>query len=109
MDRRAFLRTLGIGTATAAVATIAPELVLDPERALWVPGRTTYFDLWRSDVLPSSEAMLLTIDMISREALRMLENNLSFASRINRRYDKPFTIGNTVTIRVPKPLFVYGA
>lgn len=36
MRRRAFLATL------AAAATCA---VLDPEKLLWVPGRTSYFDL----------------------------------------------------------------
>ena len=49
---------------------------------------------------------LLTISMITREALRVLENNLKFASRVNRQYDEKFavegaTIGTTLNIRKP--------
>lgn len=42
MNRRNFLRLLGIGAATAVVA---PEMILDPERELWVPGAKKIFDL----------------------------------------------------------------
>lgn len=35
---------------------------------------------------------LLTISMITREALRILENNLAFTKRINRQYDDKFAI-----------------
>ncbi len=38
MERRSFLRVLGLG-ATA----IAAGLALDPERLLWVPGAKTFF------------------------------------------------------------------
>lgn len=36
MNRRAFLGSLSM---------LAAGMALDPERALWTPGRTTYFDL----------------------------------------------------------------
>lgn len=49
---------------------------------------------------------LLTISMITREALRVLENNLMFAKQVNRNYDDEFgeegkKIGNTINIRLP--------
>jgi hypothetical protein len=49
---------------------------------------------------------LLTISMITREALRILENNLTFAKHINREYDDQFgiagaKIGDTLNIRKP--------
>lgn len=49
---------------------------------------------------------LLTISMITREALRVLENNLTFTKQINRNYDDQFgkegaKIGNTLNIRLP--------
>lgn len=49
---------------------------------------------------------LLTISMITREALRILENNLSFTKRINRQYDDKFAIegakiGYVVNARKP--------
>ena len=49
---------------------------------------------------------LLTIAMITREALRVLENNLTFTNRINRQYDPKFAvdgakIGTTLNVRKP--------
>ena len=49
---------------------------------------------------------LLTISMITREALRVLENNLKFARLINRQYDDKFAvegakIGTSLNIRKP--------
>lgn len=48
----------------------------------------------------------LTISMITREALRILENNLTFAKGVNREYDDKFAvegakIGDTLNIRKP--------
>lgn len=48
----------------------------------------------------------LTISMITREALRILENNLTFAKGVNREYDEQFArqgakIGDTLNIRKP--------
>jgi hypothetical protein len=49
---------------------------------------------------------LLTISMITREALRVLENNLAFTKRVNRQYDDKFAIegakiGYVVNARKP--------
>jgi hypothetical protein len=49
---------------------------------------------------------LLTISMITREALRILENNLAFTKRVNRQYDDKFAIegakiGYVVNARKP--------
>lgn len=49
---------------------------------------------------------LLTIDMITKEALRILENNLTFTKGVNRQYDSQFAnsgakIGDTLRIRKP--------
>lgn len=49
---------------------------------------------------------LLTISMITREALRVLENNLRFTKFVNRNYDDKFgvegaKIGTTLNIRKP--------
>ena len=49
---------------------------------------------------------ILTISMITREALRVLENNLTFAKGVNREYDDQFAIkgakiGSVVNIRKP--------
>lgn len=49
---------------------------------------------------------LLTIGMITKEALRVLENELTFTKRVNREYDSHFgkagaKIGDTINIRKP--------
>lgn len=49
---------------------------------------------------------LLTISMITQEALMVLENELAFAGQVNRTYDEQFAvtgakIGNTVNVRRP--------
>jgi hypothetical protein len=71
MNRRGFL---------GALATLAAGHVLDPERLLWVPGAKTIF-------LPSRTPTLLTIDLITREALRVLQNQLTFVTVIHRQYE----------------------
>ena len=47
---------------------------------------------------------LLTISMITNEALMVLENSLTFTGRVDRNYDDQFAvigakIGNTVNVR----------
>lgn len=54
---------------------------------------------------------LLTIDMITREALRLLENNLVLVGKVNRQYDDSFAvegakIGSTLRIRKPERVLV---
>lgn len=49
---------------------------------------------------------LLTIDMITNEALVILHNNLAFARNVNRQYDSSFAkegakIGSTLRVRLP--------
>lgn len=49
---------------------------------------------------------LLTISMITKEALRVLENNLTFTKGVNREYDDKFAIegakiGDTLNVRKP--------
>ena len=49
---------------------------------------------------------LLTISMITREALRVLENNLTFTKGVNRQYDDKFgvegaKIGTVLNVRNP--------
>lgn len=49
---------------------------------------------------------ILTISMITREAMRVLENNLQFTKGVNRQYDDKFgiegaKIGSTLNVRLP--------
>lgn len=88
-SRRQFLR--GALAATAIAATV------DVEQLLWTPGEKTIF-------LPESVELyegLLTPDWVTREALRILQNNLKFASQFSRDYDEHF-VGETVNVRIPR-------
>lgn len=87
VNRRSFLGLLGLGAA---------GLVLDPERALWIPGQKRIFDLGAGhridDILVESGRLrgpnsILTINIVTQEALRVLQTNLEFTSRINQLYD----------------------
>lgn len=56
--------------------------------------------------LALADNTLLTIAMITREALRVLENNLSFTRRVNRQFDDKFgvdgaKIGSVCNVRKP--------
>ena len=85
MNRRGFL---------ASLLAAAPAMVLDPERLLWVPGQRTFF-------LPSSNT-LLTRDLISREALRLFEQNLLVARILDPCFTGVgFKVGDRITIRRP--------
>ena len=49
---------------------------------------------------------LLTIDMITRKSLEILENNLVISRNVNKEYDDSFAvegakIGSTLRIRLP--------
>lgn len=80
MSRRAFLAALGVSAAALATAPFELDvpLVLDEQ----VGNR------------------FITTEWITREALKVLERNLSFASVIHRRYDAT-QVGATIDMRLP--------
>lgn len=94
MDRRRFLKALGLGTASAATA-----MVLDPELALWTPGAKTFFipkalpdrlvdECSGLSIRLVKDYQFVTPELLARETLEMLRNNLSFSKEICRRYDE---------------------
>ena len=93
MNRRGFLQTLAAGLGLAAV---------DPEKLLWTPNAKTIFI--PAPIIKAS-GTLITLSMITDEALRQLKNNLILASlarssayhggRVNA------IIGETLNIRKP--------
>lgn len=112
MNRRSFLQYLGLGAATAAGVAAG---VVDPERLLWVPGQKRIFDLggiqqplmFHPDAfrlvtkdLPLNPPTFLTPDIITQEALQVLENNLAFTRAVNRRYDEVVIAEQGMRIRM---------
>lgn len=81
MNRRSFLRWLGGTAAGIAIAT-----TLDIEKLLWVPGEKVIF----VPPLVTSGNVFLTSELITREAMRVLTNNLAMVRMINREYDAGF-------------------
>lgn len=86
--------------------------LLQSETFCWSVSAAVTAAAWfllRADVHPGvayADNTLLTISMITREALRILENNLAFTKRINRQYDDKFAIegakiGYVVNARKP--------
>lgn len=80
MNRRSFLRTLGLGAVAATIPAGALKLFEDPERALWVPGQKTIIDLGATvQVLPATDEEIL------RDATRKLLSNPNLNGFDDRR------------------------
>lgn len=81
MNRRGFLKAFGIGAAAAATGAVA---LLEPE--LWTPARTFFLPPvggWRGN-------QLLTVSLITKEALRILASEMSFAHQVRVEYSDAF-------------------
>ena len=92
MDRRGFLHgilALGVAPAIVRIGNLMPV---------------------KSIILPSTEEViviagntLLSIDMITREALQILHKNIGFFGVINKSYEEDFSKGDTIRIIRPQP------
>jgi len=101
MGRRAFLQALGAG----AIATTAAALVGgDLEQLVWLPGERTIL-LPEAPTLTGGGNTFIDVDFITRECLRVLQNNLAFTKHINREYAAVFTVpllGDELRVLNPK-------
>lgn len=89
MDRRSFLKWL---TGTAVGVALAPTLDLD--KLLWVPGEKTIF----IPPLFVEDGTLITSQWFTREAMKVLENNLTVTKLFNRQYDDHFAYGYPIKV-----------
>lgn len=87
-------------------ASAVPAMVLDPERALWVPGQKTIVDLGAGrDLTPITLSewteipidldaedfnALVTPDWVIKNVMASLERSLRFGANINRSYDEQY-------------------
>ena len=91
----------------AGAAAVLPDVELDPERALWVPGQRRIFDL--GGIRPAEVRQLNTFllsDLIAQEALKVLQNSLALARIVNRDYARTFdhtadAVGYAVKVKWP--------
>lgn len=123
MNRRSFLRSLVVGAAGAVVTSALPD-DLDPERLLWTPGQKTFFipeapklyqgpavDWASGGDLFGVRGTFPTINIITQEALKVLENQLAFTRRmVNEAFYRNYARGefpipqpgDTIEIRQPR-------
>jgi len=93
MNRRGFIGSiLAIGAAPAIVRASSLMRV----QGIIVPTLEEV-------VAVNSGNSLLTFDLITREALRVMEKNLILGQRVNAQFDSSFK-GNSATIRIRRPI-----
>ena len=94
MNRRGFLRGMAGILAAGAAPAILPSGIIMPIRTLISPTLTQVLDFGGN--------RLLTIDMITKEALRILNGQLCVAWSVNRQFDATFAApSDTIKIRLP--------
>lgn len=96
ISRRGFLGLLGGLAAAPIVEPIARTFFLPPSGG-WVPAASGL-------VVPDNH--LLSVEWMTAESLRILNEHLTFTGTLKRQYDedfamKPMRIGDTLNIRVP--------
>ncbi len=95
--RRRFLGLVLGGAAGAAIAS-----TVDLDQLLWMPGAKT---IVIPEIVEGYNA--LTLDWITREALRFLQRNLSVVSLFNRQYmdvfDRSARRGDSVRVPIRRP------
>jgi hypothetical protein len=64
---------------------------------IWVPR-----EIGPLLVTQTMDGTILSIEMITQEALRILHAKTAFVNTINRQYDAAFKQGDVLRIRVPK-------
>lgn len=100
-SRRGFLGGLLAVIATPAIIRVAK---LMPVKVM--PSTEVLDELFIDEVYPVTGNNLLTIQMITREAIRLWKNSNLFMQNIDGRYDRVFgaddvKIGTTLRIRQP--------
>ncbi len=135
MNRRGFLQAFGLGAIGLAVGAVLPDdperkLWVPGAKSYFMVGSADYLDadgetVWedpdqfgmRDDdeygqvynraLERYSGNRLLTADIITREALKVLENKLAFCHQVNRQYDSQFTVSGAKIapiLNIRKPL-----
>lgn len=104
LSRRGFLGGLLAVVSAPAIVRVESLMGLPDHGKLLVP-ETGLVWLARDEDIPRSNN-LLTISMITREAVRLFANSNAFIQNIDAQYDNEFSmedgrIGNTLRIRMP--------
>lgn len=101
MNRRGFLLGMlaaGVAPAVVKAANIMP-VFMRRESGLLAPDTFIVTGVANGN-------RLLTPELITKEALRILNMNIDFMSRVNSQYDQSFKVGDVITIARPKAMAV---
>jgi hypothetical protein len=99
-SRRGFLAGLGAILAAPAIVRVAS---LMPVKAL-APDFMTLDEYAERVLAPTVNNRLLTIDLITREAVRLFKNSNAFLQSLENEpnaFDLPFRPGATLRVRLP--------
>ena len=88
MDRRGFLGAILAAGAAPAIVRIGS---LMPVQSIIVPTTRQVVDVLYGN-------RLLTIEQITREALIILENQLTFTTRVNDAWGFPYRVGDLIRV-----------
>ena len=101
MDRRGFLRGILAAAAAPAIVRIGS---LMPVKSIFVPTTEEVLAFTGATSIGGGNT-LLSIDLITREALRILYSNMDFLTQVNREYsDELLNVGkrgDSLIIRSP--------
>lgn len=99
MERRGFLGAMLAACAAPAIVRAASLMKVS---GIVIPTDEEVFAVTRSLITIGGNAnSLLTPQIIARESLRILEANLTMASKVNRHFDKQFVQVGNLVIRKP--------
>lgn len=99
MNRRGFLGAIlaaGVAPAIVRAANIMPVFLRREVGGLLVP------EVSGMALMQGGGNTLLTIEMVTKEALRILEKNMAFMSALNSGFYDEFKSNDRITIRYPE-------
>lgn len=95
MNRRGFLKAIfAAGAAPAFVKADSLMKIIVPSQGLILPEQ---------EIVQSSDNQLVTLSIVTKEALKMLNQSLVFTNNINAEYEKSLIVGSsTINVKLPR-------
>lgn len=106
LSRRGFIGGLAALVAAPAIVRVENLMVLPAPTKILLPEGLVAFNPVETAAAYAVRNNLLTIDMITREAVRLFQNSNAFIKAIDRQYEEQFAvqgarIGSQLKIKLP--------